>query len=55
MFEQLLLNRVLVEPGDRAQAAGDGRPGPATGFQIAGEALDVGAVGLRPSIIHCYT
>ena len=43
MLQQLFLLRVLVEPGDRAQAAGDGGPGAAAGFQIAGEGLDVRA------------
>jgi len=47
MLEQLLLHRVPVEPGDGAQAAGDGGAGPATGLQVAGEALDVGAAGLE--------
>jgi hypothetical protein len=45
MLEQLFLHRVLVEPGDRAQPAGNGRPGTAAGFQVAGEAFDVGAAG----------
>jgi hypothetical protein len=37
MSEQLLLDGVPVEPGQSAQAAGDGGPGPAAGFQIEGE------------------
>ncbi len=36
---------VAVEPGDGAQPAGDGGPGPAAGFQVAGEELDVGTAG----------
>ena len=36
-----------VEARDGAQAAGDGGPGAAAGFQIPGEALDVGAAGLE--------
>src|SRR3954454_9833173 len=43
MLEQLLLDRVAVEAGGRAQSAGNGRPGPATGFHVAAEALDVRA------------
>ena len=42
MVEQVFLHRVLVEPGDRAQAAGNGGPGPAAGLQVAGEAPDAG-------------
>jgi hypothetical protein len=41
MIEQVLLDRVPVEPGDRGQPPGDGGPGPAVGFQVAGEAFDV--------------
>jgi hypothetical protein len=47
MLEQLFLHRVLVEPRDGAQAAGDGRPRAAAGFQVAGEAFDVGAAHLE--------
>jgi hypothetical protein len=43
--EEFFFDGVAVEPGDGAQAAGDGGPGPATGFQVAGEELDVGVVG----------
>jgi hypothetical protein len=43
MLEELLLDRVLTEPGDRAQPAGDRGAGSAAVFQIAGERLDVGA------------
>jgi hypothetical protein len=45
--EQFFLDGVAVEPGDRAQAAGDGGPGPATGFQVPGEELDISAPGLE--------
>jgi hypothetical protein len=41
MLQQLFLHRVPVEPGDRAQPPGDGRPGTAARFQIAGEAFDI--------------
>ena len=47
MVEELLLDRVPVEPGDGAQPAGDGGPGAAAGLQVAGEAFDVGAAGLE--------
>ena len=47
MVEEFFLDGVPVEPGDGAQPAGDGGPGPAAGFQVAGEALDVGAAGLE--------
>jgi hypothetical protein len=47
MAAEFFLHRVLVEPGDGAQAAGDGGPGTATGLQVAGEALDVGAPRLE--------
>ena len=43
VIQELFLDRVPVEPGDRAQPPGDGGTGPAAGFQVAGEALDVGA------------
>ncbi len=43
VVEEFLLNCVLVEPGDRRQAAGDGGAGPAAGFEFAREGLDVGA------------
>jgi hypothetical protein len=45
VVEELFLDGVLVEPGDGAQSAGDGGAGAAVGFQVAGEALDVGAAG----------
>jgi len=41
--EELFIDGVLVEPGDGAQTAGDGGPGPAASLQIAGDALDAGA------------
>ena len=43
MLEEFFFDSVAVEPGDGAQPPGDGRPGPAPGFQLSGEALDVGA------------
>jgi hypothetical protein len=45
VVQELFLDRVLVEPGDGAKPAGDGGSGTAAGFQVAGEALDVGAAG----------
>jgi hypothetical protein len=36
-----------IEPGDSAQAAGNRRPGPAAGFQVASEAFDVGTARLE--------
>jgi hypothetical protein len=45
--KQVFFYRVPVEPGDRAQPAGDRRPGPAFGFQVTGEALDASATGLE--------
>ena len=47
VIEQFLLDGVFVEPGNGAQPAGDGGPGAAAGFQVAGEALDVGAARLE--------
>jgi len=32
MLQQVFFDGVLAEPGDRAQAAGDGGPGAAAGF-----------------------
>jgi hypothetical protein len=43
MAEQFLLDRVLVEPGDRAQPASNRRPGAPAGLEVAAEALDVRA------------
>lgn len=45
MAEQFFLYRVAVEPGDGAQAASDGGPGPSAGFQVPGEELDVRTAG----------
>jgi len=42
VLEEVLFDGVLVEPGDGAQPPGDGGAGPAAGFQVAGEAFDVG-------------
>jgi hypothetical protein len=42
MLEEFLFDRVLVEPGDGAQPPGDGGPGAASGFQVAGESFDIG-------------
>src|SRR6266487_5514277 len=47
MLKQVFLHGVAVKTGDRAQAAGDGGPGAAAGFQVPGEALYVGAAGLE--------
>jgi WD40 repeat protein len=47
VIEQIFFDGVLVEPGDGAQTVGDGGPGAAAGFQVAGEALDVGAACLE--------
>ena len=47
MVKEFLLDRVAVEPGNGAKPPGDGGPGAAAGFQIAGEELDVGAAGLE--------
>jgi len=51
VVEKLLLNRVPVEPGDRAQPPGDGGPGAAAGLQVAGEAFDVGTASLEEARI----
>src|SRR5262245_13454609 len=47
VIEQVLLDRVPVEPGDVTQPAGDGGLGTAVALQVAGEALDVRAAGLE--------
>ena len=47
VIEEFFLDGVPVEARHGAQAAGDGGPGAAAGFQIAGEELDVGAAGLE--------
>src|ERR1700678_1366447 len=41
MLERVFFAPAGVEPGDGAQAAGDGGAGPAAGLQVAGEAFDV--------------
>jgi hypothetical protein len=43
MLEELFLDRVPVEPGDRAQPPGHGGTGAAFGLELTGEGLDVGA------------
>src|SRR5436190_18604656 len=43
MIQEFFFDGVLVEPSDGTQPPGDGRAGPATGFQLSGEAFDVGA------------
>jgi hypothetical protein len=43
MLQEFFLDGVLIEPGDGAQPPDDGRPGAALGFQLPGEAVDVGA------------
>ena len=45
MVKQFFLHRVPVEPSHRAQAAGDGGPGPAASLQIPREELDVSPAG----------
>ena len=47
MIQQLFLDGVPVEPGDRAQPAGDRGPRPASGLKVPGEALDVGPTGIE--------
>jgi hypothetical protein len=47
MLQELLLDGVLIESGDRAQPAGDGRTSPTLRFEVAGEAFDVRAAGLE--------
>ena len=43
MFQKFFFDGVLIEPGDSAQPARDGGAGAAPGFQVTGEAFDVGA------------
>ena len=43
MIQTFLFDGVLAESGDGGQPAGDGRAGAASGFQLPGEAFDVGA------------
>jgi hypothetical protein len=45
--KQVFFYRVPAEPGDRAQPAGDRRPGLAFGFQVTGEALDLSTTALE--------
>jgi hypothetical protein len=42
VIQELFFDGVLVEPGDSGQPAGDGGAGTSPGFQLEGEALDVG-------------
>ena len=52
MIEEFFLDDVPVEPGDGAQPPRDGGPGAPASFQIAGEALNVGAAGLeQPQLV----
>jgi hypothetical protein len=41
--QEFFLDGVLIEPGDGGQPPGDRGAGPARGFQVPGEGLDVGA------------
>jgi hypothetical protein len=43
VLEEFFFDCVPVEPGDGAQPPGDRGPGAASGLELAGEALDVGA------------
>ncbi len=47
VIEEFFLDGVAVEPGHRAQAPGNGGPGPPAGVQVAGEELDISAPGLE--------
>jgi hypothetical protein len=43
---------VLVEADDGAPVQGDSGPGTSLGFQVAGEAFDIGAAGLeQPEVV----
>jgi hypothetical protein len=42
MIQELFFDRVLVEPGDGAQPAGDSGAGAPFSFQLPGKAFDVG-------------
>jgi hypothetical protein len=55
VIEQVFFDGVAVEPGDGAQPPGDGGPGAATGFQVAGKALDVRAAGLEQTQVALLT
>jgi hypothetical protein len=43
--KEFLFDGVAIKSGDRAQPPGDGGPSSPAGFQVAREALDVGATG----------
>ena len=43
MIQEFFFDGVFVEPGDGGQPPGDGGAGAASGFQVAGEGLNVGA------------
>jgi hypothetical protein len=43
VLEEFFFHGVFVEPGDGAQPPGNGGPSAPFGFQVAGEAFDVGA------------
>jgi len=47
VLQEFLFDGVPIEPGDGAQPPGDGGPGPPSGFQVTGEAFDVGAADRR--------
>ena len=47
MIEEFFFDGVPVEPGDGAHAAGDGGSGPAAGFQVPGEALNIRPPSLK--------
>ena len=51
MIQQVFLDGVPVEPGDRAQPTGDGGPGAAAGFRIAGETFDAGPADLEQPLV----
>jgi hypothetical protein len=55
--EKFFLDRVFVEPGDGGEPPGDRGTGPAPGFQVPGEALDVrtadGEQGQGPGTAPC--
>ena len=44
MVQELFFDSVFAEAGDGGQPAGDGGAGTSSGFQLPGEAFDVGAV-----------
>jgi hypothetical protein len=43
VVQELFLDCIFVEPGDGASPPGDGSAGAPSGFQVAGEAFNVGA------------